>query len=131
MSLSSRQYSSSLFKSSFSPLSQEPTKPPKQKSEEKKIAWKFGRGGSQDGWSVRPAPNSGYPLWKKEVQVSPAAGPQVEQGADADGKKNNDQQAYIVWSVGQGNAPNGWNLSKSAVYLVLLLRVNRILNSRY
>ncbi|GIX68701.1 hypothetical protein CEXT_813361 [Caerostris extrusa] len=40
------------------------------------------------------------------------ATPQVEQGvSDAEGKKNNDQQAYIVWNVGQGNVPNGWTLS--------------------
>ncbi|CAL1271372.1 unnamed protein product, partial [Larinioides sclopetarius] len=76
------------------------------------IAWKFGRGGNnQEGWSVRPTPNSGYPLWKKQVASSNGAQPQSDEGAEAAGKKPGDQQAYIVWSVGQGNAPNGWTLS--------------------
>ncbi|XP_055934295.1 uncharacterized transmembrane protein DDB_G0289901-like [Argiope bruennichi] len=84
----------------------------KEKPEEKKIAWKFGRGGNnQEGWSVRPTPNSGYPLWKKQVASSNGGQPQADEGVDAAGKKPGDQQAYIVWSVGQGNAPNGWTLS--------------------
>ncbi|GFT45093.1 uncharacterized protein TNCV_2861151 [Trichonephila clavipes] len=92
------------------PAPEETTSPPK--TEDKKIAWKFGRGGNnQEGWSVRPAPNSGYPLWKKEAPASNGAAPQVDQGVNANSKKNNDQQAYIVWNVGQGNGGNGWNLN--------------------
>ncbi|GBO30412.1 hypothetical protein AVEN_228642-1 [Araneus ventricosus] len=85
----------------------------KEKPEEKKIAWKFGRGGNnQEGWSVRPTPNSGYPLWKKQVASSNGAQPQSDEGAEAAGKTPGNQQAYIVWNVGQGNAPNGWTLKQ-------------------
>lgn len=83
-----------------------------EKNTDKKTAWKFGRGGSsQGGWSIGPNNgNNGYPLWQKGVSLPGGSGPEIGQTADANGKTN-DQQAYIVWSVGQGSPPNGWSLS--------------------
>lgn len=78
-----------------------------QKPEEKKIAWKFGRAGNNQGpWSSRPSPNSGFSAWKKEVPTANAG--QTEQG---DNSKQNDQ-GYLVWNIGQGNQPGGWTIGK-------------------